>query len=151
MRVELLHGTETGTAELVCEDMEAAVSDRADTSVKSMEDVDPTALDGDTLYVFVCSTFGRGDLPTTAEGFHTALTGKKPDLSHVRFAIFGLGDKTFGETFAQGSEKLMDAMKACGATMIGDRGIADAASVDLPEDVAVPWLEGILEKAAETA
>lgn len=144
MNVEFLFGTESGTAEILCDDLDAAISDRASTKIVSLEKTDATALTSDTLYVLVCSTFGTGDVPATAERFYINLLRKKPDLSHVRFAIFGLGDRTFGETFAQGSEKLMTAMAGCSATMIGERGIADASGSDLPEDVAVPWLEEII-------
>lgn len=150
MRLEFLHGTETGTAEIVCEDLDAAVSG-VETAIHSLEDVDPSALEADPLYIIVCSTFGSGDLPTTAEPFVDKLNATKPDLSHVRFAIFGLGDRTFGETFNQGSEKLMEALIACKAKMVGERGIADASSADMPEEVAVPWLEDILQKAAAQA
>lgn len=150
MRLEFLHGTETGTAEIVCEDMDAAVSG-VETAIQSLEDVDPSALEGDPLYVIVCSTFGSGDLPSTAEPFFDKLNAAKPDLSHVRFAMFGLGDRTFGETFNQGSEKLMEALIACKAQMVGERGIADASSADMPEEIAVPWLEEILQKAAAQA
>jgi len=151
MRLEFLHGTETGTAEIVCEDLDAAVSSSVETSIRSLEDVDPATLEADPLYVVVCSTFGSGDLPTTAEPFFDQLNTAKPDLSHVRFAIFGLGDRTFGETFNQGSEKLMEALLACKAQMVGEWGIADASSADMPEEVAVPWLEGILQKVAAQA
>ncbi|MEO0569744.1 MAG: flavodoxin domain-containing protein [Pseudomonadota bacterium] len=150
MKVEFLHGTETGTAEIVCEDLEEAVSDRVDTKVTSLEDMDVSSFQDDTLYVVVCSTFGSGDLPSTAEPFFDALKGTKPDLSHVRFAMFGLGDKTFGETYNQGSEKLAEALIECKAQMVGERGMADASSADMPEEVALPWLEGILEQAAAT-
>ncbi|MEM8537558.1 MAG: flavodoxin domain-containing protein [Pseudomonadota bacterium] len=148
MNVEFLHGTETGTAEMVCEDLDAAVSDRVSTTVNSLEDVDPGSLNADTFYVIVCSTFGSGDLPSTAEPFFDALQAQKPDLSGVRFAIFGLGDRTFGETYNQGSEKLAAALVACKAQMVGERGTADASSADMPDEIALPWLEGILEQVA---
>ncbi|MEL7013674.1 MAG: flavodoxin domain-containing protein [Pseudomonadota bacterium] len=151
MRLEFLHGTETGTAEIVCEDLDAAVSSSVETAIHSLEDVDPAALEADPLYIIVCSTFGSGDLPSTAEPFFAKLNATKPDLSHVRFAIFGLGDRTFGETYNQGSEKLMEALIACKAQMVGERGIADASSADMPEEVAVPWLEDILQKAVAQA
>lgn len=151
MKLEFLHGTETGTAEIVCEDLDAAVSSHVQTTINSLEDTDPAMLDGDTLYVVVCSTFGSGDLPSTAEPFVDKLNATKPDLSHVSFAIFGLGDRTFGETFNQGSEKLMAALLERNATLVGERGIADASSADMPEEVAIPWLQDILQAAAARA
>lgn len=150
MNVEFLHGTETGTAEMVCEDLDAAVSDRVSTTVTSLEDLSPGDMNADTFYVIVCSTFGSGDLPSTAEPFFDALKADKPDLSGVRFAMFGLGDRTFGETYNQGSEKLLAALVECSAHLVGERGLADASSADMPEEVAVPWLEGILEQVSAT-
>ncbi|MEM6941611.1 MAG: flavodoxin domain-containing protein [Pseudomonadota bacterium] len=146
MRIVFLHGTETGTAEIVSEDLQASVSGAHETEIASLEDVTPDTLENGPLYVFVCSTFGSGDLPSTAEEFVSTLKQSKPDLSHVSFAVFGLGDRSFGDTFNQGSEQVMQAMTACKARMVGERGIADASADDLPEDVAVPWLEGILAK-----
>ncbi|MEM9497147.1 MAG: flavodoxin domain-containing protein [Pseudomonadota bacterium] len=151
MRIDFLHGTETGTAEIVCEDLNDAVAGQVETTIASLEDVDPSELSGDTLYIVVCSTFGSGDLPSTAEPFMQKLEKTMPDLKHVRFALFGLGDRTFGETFNQGSETLMTALLARGAQMVGDRGIADASSADMPEEIAIPWLQDILQKASAQA
>ncbi|MEM9060232.1 MAG: flavodoxin domain-containing protein [Pseudomonadota bacterium] len=145
MQVHFVYGTETSTAEFLCEDLSNALPDGCSGTVSSMETVDPTTLDSSTFYVLVSSTFGSGDVPGTAVDFYEKLQKQSPDLSHVRFAVFGLGDTTFGETYNQGSEKLMTQMLACKATMVGERGLFDSSSPDMPEDIAVPWLLGILE------
>lgn len=145
MNIQFLYGTETGTAEMLAEDMAASVSGH-DTEVQDMDDVDAATLNGDAFYVLVCSTFGTGELPSTAEAFFDKLQSAKPDLSSVKFSIFGLGDRTFSETFNHGSENLMNEMIACKATMVGERGIYDASGGDMPEDIAVPWLTDILTK-----
>jgi len=147
MQLHFLFGTETGTAEFLCEDLETAFSDQHDCKVTSMDEVAPADLQRDTLYVLVTATFGSGDLPSTAIDFFETLERDTPDLSHVRFAVFGLGDRTFGETFNKGSEWLMEQMLACKAQMIGARGIYDAAMADMPEDVAEPWLRETLQSA----
>ncbi len=149
MQIHFLYGTETGTAEFLCDDLTDALPDDYDCTVTSMENVDPASLDADTFYVLVSATFGSGDLPGTAQPFFDALEDRKPDLSHVRFAVFGLGDRTFAETFNFGSKKLMEQMLACKAQMIGERGIFDASSRDMPEEVAVPWLKDILDQLAQ--
>lgn len=141
MRIHFLYGTETGTSELVCEDIEAEL-EGFECQISPMADVTPTDLDADTLYIFVTSTYGTGDLPSSAQPFYEALEGF--DLSHVRFAIFGLGDMVFSDTFAFGSKILMERLLACKAHMIGERGIHDASSPDMPEDIAVPWAQGIV-------
>jgi len=144
MNIHFLYGSETGTAEFLCEDLEEAVAEHGDTATTTgLDAITPADLDGETFYVFVSSTYGSGDVPTNALGFMDALN-QKPDLAHVRFAVFGLGDRTFDLTFNGGSEQLMDGLKACGATMVGERGIFDNSAPELPEDIAVPWLVEIL-------
>lgn len=144
MNLHFLFGTETGTAEFLCEDMAEAVGGEWTTEVAGLDTVSPTDLNADTFYVLVTSTYGTGDLPTLAVDFFEALENDRPDLGHVTFAIFGLGDETFGETYNKGSERLMDAMIACNASMVGERGLFNAAAAEMPEDIGLPWFEGIL-------
>lgn len=152
MKLHFLYGTETGNAEMLCEDIEAECSDDFETEISNMGSVDPKTLQADTFYVFVTSTYGNGDFPATATPFTDALEAGKPDLKHVRFAMFGLGDMVFGETFNHGSERLMNMLKDRGAQMVGDRGMHDASSTDMPEDIALPWAQAILgELQVQTA
>ena len=145
MKLHFLYGTETGSAELLCEDIIDALDDDLDTRISVLAEVNPADLQGDTFYVVVTSTFGNGDLPSNAQPFAEALDAAQPDLSHVRFAIFGLGDMVFSATYNQGSEQMMDKLVARGAQMVGERGLYDASSGDMPEDSAIPWAEGIME------
>ncbi|MEM7268269.1 MAG: flavodoxin domain-containing protein [Pseudomonadota bacterium] len=148
MNIHFLHGTETGTAEFLCDDLKAEVPDEHTSAISSLTDTSPADLEAGTFYIVVSSTFGSGDVPDTAKSFYEALTEGKPDLSHVSFAIFGLGDMSFGETYNGGSEKLMAALTGCGARMVGERGLFDASTPDMPEDIAVPWMEGLLAELA---
>jgi flavodoxin len=144
MQIRLLYGTETGTAEILCDDIKEELDGEIECDVASLEDVAPADLKGDDLNVFVVSTTGSGDLPFTAIPFMDKLNAETPDLSKIRFAIFGLGDRTFSATFNQGSEQVMTKLLECKAQQIGQRGIFDAASSEMPEDVAMPWLRETL-------
>ncbi|MEM6305398.1 MAG: flavodoxin family protein [Pseudomonadota bacterium] len=144
MNIHFLHGTETGCSEMLCEDIRDEIGDDAECTISSLADVDPSELNGDTFYFFVTSTYGNGDLPMTAQPFYDKLEASKPDLSHVNFAIFGLGDMVFAETFAMGSKTLMDKLVELGAKMHGERGIHDASSSEMPEDIGTPWAQEIL-------
>lgn len=143
MKIEFLYGSETGSAEILCEDIRDELN--LDCGIKGLDEVKPSDLDAETFYVFVSSTYGNGDLPSMAQPFADAMDTEKPDLSHIRFAIFGLGDMVFAETFNNGSKQLMERLLAAKATMVGERGIYDASSADMPEDVGVPWARGIME------
>ena len=148
MQMNLLYGTETSTAELLCEDLEKEVGGEVNTQVFDIADVAPESLSSDEFYVLVTSTFGSGDLPANAQVFYDNLSRAKPDLSAVKFAIFGLGDRSFGDTYYGGSKQLMEKMLELGAQMVGERGMCDAAGADMPEDVAVPWLRDVMSRAA---
>lgn len=149
MNIHFMYGSETGSAEILCEDMRDELS--LDAPVQGLNEVEPSDLSGDTFYVFVSSTYGNGDLPSMAQPFADRMEAQKPDLSHVRFAIFGLGDMVFAETYNNGSKQLMEMLIAAGAKMVGERGLYDASSADMPEDVGVPWMRGILDLAQAQA
>ncbi|WP_299701993.1 flavodoxin domain-containing protein [uncultured Tateyamaria sp.] len=144
MKVGIYYGSETGNSEMLCEDIETELGEGFDCDIQSLADVDPAAMEKDAFYIIVTSTYGNGDLPSTALPFEDALTEGKPDLNGVRFAIFGLGDMVFSETFNHGSMKLSEMLKAQGAVQVGERGLHDASGFDMPEDVALPWVQGIM-------
>lgn len=151
MQIGIYYGSETGNAEMLCEDIEAELGEGFDCHISPLSEVDPSALDSETFYIFVTSTYGNGDLPTTALPFEEALKEGKPDLTGIRFAIFGLGDMVFSETFNHGSQKLAEMLVAQGAQQVGERGIHDASSFDMPEDVALPWVSAIIPQAMAKA
>lgn len=151
MQIGLYYGSETGNSEMLCEDIEAELGDDFECHIASLSEVDPTTLNPETFYFFVTSTYGNGDLPTLALPFEEALSEKQPDLTNIRFAIFGLGDMVFAETFNHGSMKLAEMLVARGATQIGERGIHDASSFEMPEDIALPWVSEIIPHVTKKA
>lgn len=143
MQIKVIYGTETGNAEMVAEDIVDALSADFDVEGYDMSNYSPANLCSDTLYFIVCSTYGDGDLPNSAQPFFDQLQQEKPDLVGVRFAVFGLGD-SFYETYNKGSQTITNALVGLGATQIGDVGLHDAANGDLPGDIALPWAKNIL-------
>lgn len=144
MNIHFLFGTETGSAEMLCEDIRDDLGDGFEIELSSLGDVDPASLDADTFYFFVTSTYGNGDLPVTAQPFYDKIVATRQDLSNIRFAIYGLGDMVFAETFAFGSKIMMEKLLEQGASMVGERCIHDASSRDLPEDLGIPWAHDVL-------
>ncbi|GAB3562558.1 hypothetical protein GCM10027445_03370 [Amycolatopsis endophytica] len=143
----VLFGTESGNAELVADDISAALQEKGTAvRVADMEDYAVDDLGEADMVVLVVSTYGEGDLPDTAAPFHDALVEAKPDLSGVRFAAFGLGDSTY-ETYNLGVATLRATFTALGATQIGETGYHDADSGLNPSDVAVAWVSTVLAVA----
>ena len=146
MKITVLYGTESGNSELIAEDLAAALREtHDDVEVHDLQDVDPADLTAERFYLVVCSTHGEGDLPNTAIPFAEAFDASPPDLTGVRYAMFGLGDTFYEETYSQGSEHIDRRFAAQGAERVGEYGRHDASSWDLGSDVALEWLPGVLE------
>jgi len=150
MKLTLLVGTMTGTAQLVAQELELAWGDD-DLQVETilMEKADATVFQREGLFLIVTSTYGQGDVPDNAKNLYDELKGKRPDLSRVRYGVFGLGDRTYAETFNFGGKRFDDILQELGAQRIGDRVMHDASSGVLPEEMAAEWGEGWLAKAKE--
>ncbi|MEL7026144.1 MAG: flavodoxin domain-containing protein [Pseudomonadota bacterium] len=148
MKISLLYGTETGNAEMLCEDLQSSFRKEHDVKFSNLEDIGAGELEKDRFHMFFCSTYGDGELPNSAIDFVDALKADKNDLSGIKFSIFGLGDTSYDETYNNGSKVLMDALTEAGAEMVGPRGLHDASGFDNPEDIAEPWAK---ERMAEVA
>jgi len=143
VKVNVIFGTESGNAELTADDIAEVLSARFQTSVQDMQDVDVEQIDADAFYIVVCSTYGEGELPATAQPFHAALSAARPDLSALRYAVFGRGDSTYTQTYSHGSEIIDVLLRELGATRLGEYGRHDAADWNQPEDVAQQWAQRI--------
>ncbi|GAB1381556.1 flavodoxin domain-containing protein [Pararhodobacter aggregans] len=143
MQIAILYGTETGNAEMLAEDIASHLSDH-DTSVTNLSDFDPADFDRETFYVVVTSTYGDGELPASAQPFATAMDRAAPNLSGIRFAIFGMGDSEYPETFNFGGKRLEEILTGAGAERVGERVTHDASGADMADDLALPWIDEIL-------
>lgn len=130
---------------MVCEDIVEAMGDNYDFSLSDILDLSVNDLKEDAFFVFVSSTTGHGEMPESALNFAEEVREQQPNLSGLKFAIFGLGDQGYADTFNMGSQRLLDLLKEHGAIQIGERGIFDASSGEMPEDIAIPWLAETLK------
>ena len=144
----------TGTAQLVAQELEL-VWDDGEMQVETlpMDKLDCSVFAREGIFLIVTSTYGQGDVPDNAKNFYEDLKARRPDLSRVRYGVFGLGDRTYAETFNFGGKRFDDVLQELGAQRIGERVQHDASSGVLPEEMAVKWGEGwlALVKEAVTA
>jgi MioC protein len=156
LHIKILVGTMTGTAQLVAQELELAWDD-GETKVETllMDKLDSTIFDAgrsrDTVFLICTSTYGQGDVPDNAKAFYEELIAKRPDLSHVRYGVFGLGDRTYAETFNFGGKRFDEILIELGAQRIGERVKHDASSGVLPEEMAAEWGAAWLAQAREAA
>ncbi len=143
MRVTILFGTELGTAERAADAIADALSADHDIDVHDMCDFDTDDIDIHRFHIIVCSTYGSGDLPTGAEPLFDQLDDRLPDLTGLRFAIFGLGDSVYDDTFNRGGEICAEKLTALGGAQVGDHARHDASSTVRPQDLAADWAGGL--------
>lgn len=149
MKITILYGTETGNAEMLAEDIQSELEGEHEVECLNLSDMEVGDFDPAQFYLMVCSTYGDGELPASAQPFAEAMEAEKPDLSAIHFAIFGLGDSEYEETFNFGPKTLAELMQARGATQIGERVAHDASGSDMAEDLAFPWAEAVIAQAED--
>jgi MioC protein len=151
MKVTILVGTMTGTAQLCAQEMELALDD-GETQVETlmMDKLDASVFARPSVFLICTSTYGQGDVPDNARALYEHLQQARPDLSRVRYGVFGLGDRTYAETFNFGGKRFDDILTELGAKRIGERHMHDASSGILPEETALEWCQNWLAKVKET-
>jgi len=139
----VLFGTESGNAEMVAEDFITELEAHGSAALADMTDFDIADFDPSDSYIIVCSTHGDGELPSGAWPFLRALEEETPDLTGIRFRIFGLGNSSY-EIYSHGSEIIDEKLRELGAERIGVYGRHDASDGSLPNDSALEWLQDAL-------
>jgi MioC protein len=140
LKITILVGTMTGTADLVAEEVRDRLeADGNDVEIVPMDGRDATVFARPGIFLICSSTYGQGDVPDNAQGLFAALERDKPDLSSVRFGIIGLGDRTYTATFCFGGKRFDELLRGLGAQRIGEMMIHDASAGTIPEEIAVEW------------
>ncbi|NIO41818.1 MAG: nitric oxide synthase [Burkholderiales bacterium] len=142
-KLNILIGTMTGIAQLVAQEIELRL-DGEGIAVDTMEmdELAPAVFDRDGIFLICTSTYGQGDVPDNAKDLYEALCTQRPDLSHVRYGVIALGDRTYAETFCFGGKRFDKILGDLGARRIGELMLHDASAGTLPEDEAAEWIEG---------
>src|SRR3979490_1002331 len=150
MKISILVGTMTGTAQLCAQEMDLALDDgehRVETLL--MDQLDSSVFLRDGVFLICTSTYGQGDVPDNARALYDELKAGRPELSGVRYGVFGLGDRTYAETFNFGGKRFDELLAELGAERIGERHMHDASSGVLPEETALEWCQEWLAKVRE--
>jgi len=134
--------TMTGTAELCADEIQDAFDDLGISYERhAMDGLEADALAGIDNIIIVSSTYGHGDIPDNGQALYFSLEDGA-DLSGKRYAVFGLGDRTYKDTFCRASELWDEVLRKCGATPLTELCQHDAATGSMPEDEACEWAKG---------
>lgn len=92
----ILYGTETGNSKKVATQLLTSFKkSKIKAKVADVFGYDIKKLAKEDLVLFVISTQGEGELPQNAHAFYDALTKSKENLSHLKYAVFALGDSSY--------------------------------------------------------
>jgi MioC protein len=141
--ITILVGTMTGTAQLVAQELELRI-DHGETRAQArlMDNLDAAVFEGGSLFLICTSTYGQGDVPDNAKQLYESLQNARPDLSHIRYGVIALGDRTYAETFCNGGRRFDRILTELGAKRIGEILLHDASAGTMPEEVAAEWIDG---------
>jgi MioC protein len=140
VRITILVGTMTGTAQLVAQELELAWDGRGDEG--------RNAGDGRARQLGVRAP---GRVPDLHVDLRTGRCARQRESAVRRSAIEAsesfagalrrvrLGDRTYAETFNFGGKRFDDILSELGAQRIGERVQHDASSGVLPEETAQEW------------
>ncbi|KAL1138647.1 hypothetical protein AAG570_008709 [Ranatra chinensis] len=148
MKILILYGSETGTAQDVAERIwREAKNLQFKGPVMAMDEFDITQLIYQPLVIFVCSTTGQGDQPLNMKNFWRYLLRKSlpsNSLSEMKFAVVGLGDSSYVK-FNYAAKKLYKRLISLGGIAICDVGLADDQHDLGPDAVIDPWISSLWE------
>ena len=135
--------TMTGTALMVADEIEDfCKTEGINTNIVEMDALEPKNLeDLNSPILIVSSTYGQGDVPDGSKSFYNNLKSSNISLEHIKYAVFGLGDMTYKDTFAYGGKKFDHLFSELKANRIGEAFYHDASDGSLPEEEAVNWFK----------
>src|SRR3712207_904686 len=118
----------TGNAEFAAEEMQQVLRDELghEAELLMMDELGPEVFHRNALFLVCTSTYGEGDVPENARRLYARLCEERPDLSGVRYGIFGLRDSSYRETFNFGGERFDAVLSSLGASRLGERAKHDA-------------------------
>src|SRR4051812_31385968 len=144
----ILFGTQTGTAQNLANrfgKMANAQGFRA--VVRDASEHPSIQWENERTLFIVTSTYGEGEMPDNAQSFWEWLQTEpaREKVAHLRFAVLGLGDRSY-EDFCAAGRKIDARLEQLG----GQRLLA-RADCDLDyEAAALSWIGAALPKARET-
>lgn len=144
--ITLYFATMTGNAESLARRAEArATANGWLAQLHNLSEVKPADLFEDRLALFIVSTWGDGEPPADACDFWYDLEKARLDLSGLRFAVLGLGDRDYSD-FNAFARQLDERLAGLGGTRLHARVEAD---IDF-DDTYAEWESRVFDLIAAT-
>jgi flavodoxin len=142
--LNIVVGSVYGNAQHVAEEVEKSLSaEGVDCEVLMDAEVDDF-VSGDALLV-ITSTTGQGDIPPNLELVYDELRDTFPLLNQKPFAVVGLGDSSYDQSFCGAGKKFFELLTELQGKPVADLLEVDAMETLEPEADVLAWLEGVKE------
>ena len=128
-KLTVLYGTESGNSEQLADRAVKAAKKKGFKAVmKNMADISPKDLAKEENLLVIVSTWGDGEAPETAIGFHRAFMQEEVKLDGVKFSVCGLGDTSY-EKFCEVGKQFDARLEVLGARRVAERVDCDDKSI----------------------
>jgi sulfite reductase (NADPH) flavoprotein alpha-component len=115
MTIHLIWGSQSGNARNLAHVIGDSLADDFDVQVHDMSELDPEEIHNIKTLIVVTSTYGDGEAPDNAAEWMSFLKFSDDlDLSHLKYAVVGLGD-TYYPHFCQAGKDFDEYLSKQGA------------------------------------
>lgn len=148
LRVALLYGSQTGTAEGLARKLSKEMKDSGfEVALSSLEGYVPATLAAESYAIFIVSTYGEGEAPDAAQPFFQQLCVEHfPLLGELSYAVLAIGDSHY-EHFCEFGKRLDAKLQALGGDRLLDRIDCDV-ELDAPFST---WKKNMITRMQEIA
>ncbi|CAJ1351344.1 unnamed protein product, partial [Effrenium voratum] len=148
-QVVIAFGSDTGVTEQVAKKFAGLCAER-NVHVRRVCDLDELSdmeefksVTSGAVCVVMCATCGHGDFPQNSGLFWSGLSSPSlanKELAEMRFCVFGMGDRSYHDSFCEAAKKIEARMVELGAEKLLDMGIGDDRDEDKWETGFSAWL-----------
>lgn len=141
-KLSIFVGSVYGNAQSVAEHVEGTLS-AAGTECEVLMDPSVADFEQAESVLVVTSTTGQGDVPPNLEFFFDELKDSFPLMQGKPFAVAGLGDSSYGESYCAAGRKFFELLTELQGNPVADMLEVDAIESLEPEADVTKWLEEI--------
>lgn len=141
--VSIFAGSVYGNAQHVAEEVQSMLTAEGVTS-EIHTDPSPSDFTDAQAVLVITSTTGQGDIPPNLEYFHSQLRDTFPLMASKPFAVVGLGDSSYGDSYCGGGKQFFELLTELQGSAVAPLFAVDAMETLAPEDEVVPWVKSTL-------
>lgn len=146
-KISVLVGTVYGSAQALSEQLIAKIHSEGH-EAEVLHEYSVEAIKQSHVLLCVTSTTGQGEIPDDLAPLIEQLQRLQPSLTTKRFAVIGLGDSSYGETFCGAGRQVDKVFEQLSAQRIIPRLEIDACEYFEPDKPALVWLKTFLQQLA---